>query len=132
MATLLLDIASFLKTKGIVTGDGVDTYRDFIPEEPDSLVALMEYKGDPANALDAAVHRSVQITTRNKNADIARQKALQIYKVLVDNQDEAYGIQFTSDRFGQVYIRQTPFRYKTDENHRAYYCFNIGITTNIE
>lgn len=129
---LLLDIITFLTAKGIVIGDGVDTFRDFIPEEPDSLVALIEYKGDPAIPVDPAVHRSVQITTRDKDADLARQKALEIFKVFVDNRDETCRIDFTPKRFGQLYLRQPPFRYKTDENNRAYYCFNIGITTTIE
>ncbi len=129
---LLLDIITFLTDMNIVTGDGVDAFRDFIPEEPESLVALIEYRGDPLNPVDPAAHRSVQITTRNIDADLARQKALEIFKVFVDNQDETGRINFTPYRWGQVYLRQPPFRYKTDENNRAYYCFNIGITTNIE
>lgn len=129
---LLLDIITFLINKEVLAGDGIDAFRDFIPEEPDSLVALIEYRGDPAIPVDPAVHRSVQITTRDKDADLARQKALEIFKVFVDNQDETCRIDFTPNRFGQLYLRQPPFRYKTDENDRVYYCFNIGITTNIE
>lgn len=129
---LLLDIITFLTAKGVVIGDGVDAFRDFIPEEPDTLVALIEYRGDPASPVDPSVHRSVQVSTRDKDADLARQKALDIFKVFVDNQDETCKIDFTDTRWGQIYLRQPPFRYKTDENNRAYYCFNIGITTTIE
>jgi len=129
---LLLDIITFLTAKGVVIGDGVDAFRDFIPEEPDVLVALIEYRGDPAIPVDPSVHRSVQVSTRDKDVDLARQKALDIFKVFVDNQDETCKIDFTDTRWGQIYLRQTPFRYKTDENNRAYYCFNIGITTTIE
>lgn len=129
---LLLDIITFLTAKGVVMGDGINAFRDFIPEEPDSLVALIEYRGDPTIPVDPAVHRSVQVSTRDKDADLARQKALEIFKVFVDNQDETRRIDFTATRFGQIYLRQPPFRYKTDENNRVYYCFNIGITTTIE
>ena len=129
---LLLDIITFLAAKGVVIGDGVDAFRDFIPEEPDALVALIEYRGDPAIPVDLSVHRSVQVSTRDKDADLARQKALDIFKVFVDNKDETCRIDFTDTRWGQIYLRQPPFRYKTDENNRAYYCFNIGITTTIE
>ena len=129
---LLLDIITFLINKEVLTGDGIDAFRDFIPEEPDSLVALIEYRGDPAIPVDPAVHRSVQITTRDKDADLARQKAMDIFKVFVDSKDETCRIDFTAKRFGQLYLRQPPFRYKTDENNRAYYCFNVGITTTIE
>lgn len=132
MQPLLLDIVTFLTVEGIVEGDGVDAYRDFIPEYPDDLVAVIEYKGDSTLHVDHAVHRSVQITTRSNDADKARATAVEIYKSLVSNSDDIGKIHFTDNRWAQLHIRQTPFRYKTDENNRAYYCFNIGLTTSLE
>lgn len=126
---LLLDIITFLADNGVVQGDGVDAFRDFTPEAPDSLVALHEYKGDPAVAYDPNVHRSVQITARDKDADVARQKALKIYKLLTSDN---LIVQFTPDRWGQVYLRQPPFKIGQDDNDRVTYGFNIGITTTIE
>lgn len=126
---LLLDIVTFLADNGIVQGDGVDAFRDFMPEAPDSLVALHEYKGDPAVAYDPNVHRSVQVTARDKDADVARQKALKIYKLLTSDN---LIVQFTPDRWGQVYLRQPPFKIGQDDNDRVTYGFNIGITTTIE
>lgn len=126
---LLLDIVTFLADNGVVQGDGVDAFRDFTPEAPDSLVALHEYKGDPAVAYDPNVHRSVQITARDKDADVARQKALKIYKLLTSDN---LIVQFTPDRWGQVYLRQPPFKIGQDDNDRVTYGFNIGITTTIE
>lgn len=126
---LLLDIVTFLADNGVVQGDGVDAFRDFTPEAPDSLVALHEYKGDPAVVYDPNVHRSVQVTARDKNADVARQKALKIYKLLASDN---LIVQFTPDRWGQVYLRQPPFKIGQDDNDRVTYGFNIGITTTIE
>ena len=126
---LLLDIVTFLTDNGIVQGDGVDAFRDFTPEAPDSLVALHEYKGDPAVAYDPNVHRSVQVTARDKDADVARQKALRIYKLLTSDN---LIVHFTPDRWGQVYLRQPPFKIGQDDNDRVTYGFNIGITTTIE
>ncbi len=126
---LLLDIVTFLADNGVVQGDGVDAFRDFTPEAPDSLVALHEYKGDPAVAYDPNVHRSVQVTARDKDADVARQKALKIYKLLTSDN---LIVQFTPDRWGQVYLRQPPFKIGQDDNDRVTYGFNIGITTTIE
>lgn len=126
---LLLDIVTFLADNGVVQGDGVDAFRDFTPEAPDSLVALHEYKGDPAVAYDPNVHRSVQVTARGKDADVARQKALKIYKLLTSDN---LIVQFTPDRWGQVYLRQPPFKIGQDDNDRVTYGFNIGITTTIE
>lgn len=126
---LLLDMVLFLKNNGIVQDDGVDAFRDFTPEAPDSLVALHEYKGDPAVPYDPTVHRSVQVTVRDKSADKARRKALEIFKQL---RSDNLIVQFTPDRWGQVHLRQTPFLLKRDENDRVTYAFNIGVTTTIE
>ena len=126
---LLLDIVTFLADNRIVQGDGVDAFRDFTPEAPDSLVALHEYKGDPAVFYDQNVNRSVQVTVRDKDADVARQKALNIYKLLTSDN---LIVQFTPDRWGQVHLRQPPFKIGQDNNDRVTYGFNIGITTTIE
>ena len=129
---LLLDIVLFLTAKNVVTGDGVDIFRDFTPEEPDSLVALHEYAGAPASLYDTAVHRSVQVSCRDKNADTARRKAVEVFKAFRDEQNGDGKVTLTSVRCGQVYLRQPPFLLKRDENARTYYAFNVGITTTIE
>lgn len=126
---LLLDIVTFLADNKIVQGDGVDAFRDFTPEAPDFLVALHEYKGDPAVFYDPNVNRSVQVTVRDKDADVARQKALDIYKLLTSDN---LIVQFTPDRWGQVHLRQPPFKIGQDNNDRVTYGFNIGVTTTIE
>lgn len=131
-STLLLDIIAFLASKNIVAGDGINAFRDFTPEEPDNLVVLHEYSGSPASLYDACVHRSVQVVTRNLNADMARQKAVEIFKALQEVQSTDGRIDFTSARWGQTYLRQPPFFMKRDENNRTYYTFNVGITTTIE
>lgn len=129
---LLLDIALFLVAKSLATGDGIDVFRDFTPEEPDTLIALHEYNGDPASTYDPSVHRSVQISCRNKDANTARQKALDIFQAFQAAQSYVGKVQLTTERWGQVFLRQPPFRYKTDENDRVYYAFNLGITTTTE
>lgn len=126
---LLLDIVTFLADNGVVHGDGVDAFRDFTPEAPDSIVALHEYKGDPAVSYDPNVNRSVQVTVRDKDADVARQRALDIYKLFMSDN---LIVNFTSDRWGQVHLRQPPFKIGQDNNDRVTYGFNIGITTTIE
>lgn len=129
MNSLLLDIVLFLVSKQVVQGDGQDIFRDFIPEEPDAVVSLIEYKGTGGPLVDEAVNRSIQVTVRDKQADLARAKALEIYSALEQAQDGAGKITFTSIRWGQVSLHQTPFKYKTDQNNRSYYCFNMSITT---
>lgn len=128
---LLLDIVTYLTSKGVIDGDGIDTFRDFIPETPDYLVAVTEYSGSPAVPYESAAHRSVQVSVRDKSADVARSKALEIYKVFLA-ETENLRIDFTEDRWGQVSLRQPPFRMKTDTSDRVTYGFNMGITTTIE
>jgi len=129
---LLLDVALFAIAKGLATGDGVDIFRDFTPEQPDSLIALHEYAGSPADLLDPAVHRSVQVSCRHLDPDIARQKALNVFLAIRTEQGDDGRVDFTSDRWGQAYLRQPPFLLTRDENNRTLYAFNFGITTTIE
>jgi len=130
MQTLLLDIVNYFASLGLVQGDGVDCFRDFRPEAPDSVVALFEYPGGEVPYYeDNAAHRSVQITVRDASADVANEKALELFKAL---KSDTKFIRFNERRWGQVTLRQTPFKIKQDENSRTIYGFNVGITTNID
>ena len=131
---LLLDLVNYFVGKGLAIGDGEDCFRDFAPETPDSIIALREYKGDPAVSYDDLVNRSVQITARDRSADIARRKALDMYEALrVDSQlSENLVVHLSDDRWGQVYLRQSPYKIRVDTDNRVTYGFNIGITTTIE
>lgn len=126
---LLLDIVLYLKSHSVVKGDGVDAFRDFTPEHPDNIVSLIEYTGNPVVPFEPAVHRSVQVVVRDKSADAARRKSLEIFNLL---NKEDLKVDFTSDRWGQVSLRQTPFRQGVDKNNRVLYVFNMGITTTID
>lgn len=132
MNPLLLDIVTYFVSKGLAEGDGIDCFRDFSPESPDSVIVLYEYAGDPPVPYDDAgvVHRSVQVSVRSTDPDAAREKALELFNSL-DVKDVAKRIDFTPERFGQVSLRQAPFKIGFDENHRHIYGFNMGITTTI-
>lgn len=131
MATLLHDIGTFLADNHIVTANGVDFedfYMDFKPDEPDNVVIVTEYPGSNTQ-FDTIVHRSVQIMVRDLDPDVARSKAVSIYNLLIA---EDGIVQFTETRWGQVYLRQSPFRVDTDAANRVMYAFNAGISTTIE
>ena len=129
---LLLDIVIYLTNKQVIAGDGIDTFRDFIPEMPDDLVAITEYKGSPMSSFESVSHRSVQVLVRNRDADLARSKCLDIFRTIQENLDESSRLDFTEGRWGQVSLRQTPYRLNTDKSDRVSYGFNIGITTTID
>lgn len=126
---LLLDIVSFLTSQGIARGDGIDAFRDTIPDKPDALVALYEYAGSPQLPYESLVNRSVQVLVRDFDADMARVRALNIFNAL---KSSTAFVQFTPQRWGQVHLRQTPFKLRVDENDRVVYCFNMGVTTTID
>lgn len=128
--TLLEALVQYGVTNGVLEGDGADTYRDFMPETPDNVVVFAEYEGRPANPLIDAVHRSVQIKTRSRDAVAAREKAVRLFNIF-NSTSEDRRVDFTKDLWGQVYVRQPPYKLSQDANERTIYCFNLGITTNI-
>ena len=126
MSDLLLDLINHLASKGIVKGDGIDSFRDFTPEEPDSVFVVHEYAGAPTPLHDTFVHRSLQLTFRDKKASVAKAKCKQIFDEL--SPVGRYKV-LSNDRWCQIYPRQTPFKIKVDSAGRTTYGFNIGITT---
>jgi len=129
---LLLDIVLFLQANLIITGDGTDAFRDYLPESPDNTIALFEYGGAPDVAVDDAVHRAVQIQFRNLDADLARQQSVTTYKLFREHMNEDRFINLSESRWSQMYLKQTPYMLKRDDSARTIYAFNIGLTTTID
>lgn len=128
--TLLEALIEYGVSKGVPVGDGRDSFRDFTPEKPDNVIVFHEYAGDPPSPFTSVVHRSVQVKVRNVDAEVARGKALQLCNIF-RTEAEDLRIDFSSTLWGQVYVRQLPFKLSQDESDRVVYCFNLGITTNI-
>lgn len=128
--SLLLALIEYGVSKGVLVGDGEDSYRDFMPEVPDSVTVFHEYAGQPPTPFIDSVHRSVQIKVRSMDAEAARTKTLQLFEIFKSD-TESRRVDFSDTLWGQVYIRQTPFKLSQDTAGRVTYCFNLGITTNI-
>lgn len=127
---LLLTLVQYLVRLGVCSGDGDDCFRDFMPEAPDNVVVLHEYSGDALSPYTQSVHRSVQVKVRNSDAEAARAKAVEVCRAFSTTAED-YRIDFSDTHWGQVYIRQIPFKLSQDESGRTVYCFNLGITTTI-
>ena len=127
---LLLDIIEFFVSNDVADGDGIDCIRDFSPEDPDDVIVLYEYKGSAVVSFDDTSVRSVQVTVRSADPDTARDKAIKLFN-LFHVHDTAKRIDFTENRWGQVTLRQTPFKIKIDENNRTVFGFNMGVLTTI-
>lgn len=128
--SLLQQLVEYCTANGVVKGDGIDAFRDFTPEVPDSVVVFHEYAGSALTPFTDNVHRSVQVKARGVNAEAAKAKALQVLALFKSN-TESLRVDFSDDLWGQVYIRQLPFKLQQDSSNRVTYCFNLGITTNI-
>jgi hypothetical protein len=126
MSDLLLEVVNHLRDRGIIEGDGIDAFRDFMPEAPDNAVVIYEYPGSPTVLHEEAVHRSLQCVVRDKSPTSARQLCNKIFSELcpIDRYKE-----LSSGRWCMIYARQTPFKLKSDDKERVSYCFNMGITT---
>ena len=128
--SLLEALVAYCVAKGILIGDGEDAFRDYMPEAPDDVVVFHEYRGDPISPYTEHVHRSVQVKVRAKTSEAARSKALLVLNTF-RSETENLRVDFSDALWGQVYIRQAPFKLQQDESDRITYCFNLGITTNI-
>ena len=129
--SLLELLINYCVAKGVLVGDGEDSFRNFMPEMPDNVVVFHEYPGDaPLHNFTEHVHRSVQVSVRNMTDEAARSKALELYKLFIAD-TESLRVDFSDSDWGQVYIRQLPFKIDQDNSGRVTYCFNLGITTNI-
>lgn len=128
--TLLSALIEYGVSNGVLIGDGEDSYRDFTPEVPDTAITFAEYSGNPVSPFTDCVHRSIQVKSRSMDAEAARAKALQLFG-LFKSDTESMRVDFSDSLWGQVYIRQTPFKLEQDIAGRVTYCFNLGITTNI-
>lgn len=129
--TLLQDIISYLTGLGVVEGPGIDSFIDFKPEAPDSIVSFHEYQGEPISPYTNVAHRSVQIVVRDRSAVNAKSKVFAIFEALKP-ETEGMRVDFTESRWGQVYLRHTPHKFSQDESDRVHYGFNLGITTEIK
>lgn len=125
MADLLEDFQTYFIASGLVTLE--NSFLDHLPDSKLPVtIAIYEYQGSQGPAQIAGAHRSVQIVIRSANVKAARQKAQELYNSLLT---EEQIIQLTSMRWGMLYLRQPPFRFKVDEQKRVLYAFNLGITT---
>lgn len=127
MANLLLDIGQYLIENGIVTADGVDYFRDGLPEKPDNVVAAAEYPGLPTQPFDESCDRSVQIKVRNKSYEQARIKSNEIFALLDNPEERIYNLTPTRWCIGKA--QQSPYKLSVDKSGNTVFCFNMRIIT---
>jgi hypothetical protein len=124
--SLLLDIVNILVNADVCDGDGVDAFRDYLPDEPEEIVVLSEYESPyPRVHYEEKIVRLVQVLARSNNPDTARTRALAAYNALVDYEKG----KIFNGRLMQVHLRSTPFKHSVNTNKSIMYAFNMGVTT---
>lgn len=131
MATLLEDIVEWLVDNNLGQGDGIDLFRDVIPDDPDVVVTLFEYNSKTAvSRFNHAIVRYVQVTARDSKSSASRQRALEIFKLFQESDEEITDL--PNGRWAIIKPLQSPFKISEDGKSRSYYGFNVAITTNCE
>lgn len=133
MSDLLLEIATYLNEENKVEGDGVDTFRDFMPESPDQAISLYEEPGQGTFYGAGGAARKVKVLVRGSHddPDWARVKVWEIFNTLdipdriIDTRETHHAAKL----WGVFKALYTPFKLKTDENGRDIYIFTLGVTT---
>lgn len=125
MATLLEDIVTFLIDQGAVQGDGVDIFRDYSPDKPDTAIVLYEYMGGPITIGIDVSNRRVQISNRALSATTAKETSWKLYNIL--NTPITPIRWLTPIRWATIVAQQAPFKLDVDTNKRVIYGFNITI-----
>lgn len=126
---MLESIADYLISEELAVAKGTDIFEEFLPETPDTIIALIEYPGRPPDFECEVVERNFQVLTRSLNASDARAKNWDIYKELHQNKNKGDKKYLTTTRWGLIHAQDTPFKLKEDKNSRVVYCCNYSITT---
>ena len=124
---LLEDIVAYLITEGIATEFGKDIFINFLPQEPDEVVAIDEYGSDGTQVGYEAYGRYIQILNRAENVSDASSKSQQLFSSLV--KELCPIISLTSSLDVVIVALQRPFKVMVDDKERVSYAFNIRVLT---
>lgn len=124
---LLLDIITYLNSRAIVLGDGIDCFRDSSPETPDNVITFLEYSGGHSQPGVECVDRYVQIQIRNTSYEGSRLLAMRIYNELNRPTDPIMFL--TGVRWAVINGKASPVRLRQDTNERTIFYCELKVTT---
>lgn len=124
MIDLLDDFETYFATLGLL--DDFTVYKDTTLDEVPKAITIFEYAGGSLVPNGITGLRSVQITARSFDPMEAKEKAYALFKAL---QVPNGIIHLTPTRWGQLTLRQVPFKIKVDAEGKHTYGFNLGINT---
>jgi len=123
MPVLLDDIAAILQQRG-VTG----VYKGFMPDQPDNIVALFEYAGEPMELTmgddDPVLERpGLQVRVRDTSYPAGRAKIGQI----VDFLHGLSEVVVNGTRYLLIRANQSPESLGLDANNRSEFVCNFSV-----
>lgn len=121
---LLDDISAHLQQQG-VTGS---IYKGFYPDQPDSLVALFEYAGEPMELTmsdnDPVLERpGLQVRVRSTTYPTGRTKIGEIVAILHGLANKTLG----GTRYLLIKANQSPESMGLDQNNRCEFVVNFSV-----
>ncbi len=125
--TIMEDFEEYFVAQGI--NPGVRVCKDsFVPEVREAT-CIYEYVGEQGPPQITGVVRNFQFVARSPSSKRARDMAIAMWKAL---QMPDGILHINDERWMTIQTRQTPFKFKTDENNLVYYAFNVGTITYLE
>jgi hypothetical protein len=119
---LLDDIGQYLQSKGVGTL-GADIFLGMIPDQPDNLVALFEYAGNPPDLNWNGEYPSLQVMVRNTSYPAGRTKIEQVRDTLHGLCEQV----INGTRYLLIKAKQSPESLGRDDNNRCEFVINFDV-----
>jgi hypothetical protein len=124
---ILDEIATYLAIKNIGTVD-TDIFKGFMPDQPDNMVALFEYAGNPMELTmgtgDPTLERpGLQVRVRNTSYPTGRAKIEQVVDILHGLTEQVLG----GKRYLLIRANQSPASMGLDANNRSEFVVNFSV-----
>jgi hypothetical protein len=127
MRMLLDDVAAYLQSKGVGTVN-TDLFKGYLPDQPDNLVALFEYAGDPTELTmgddDPTLEcPGLQVRVCNKSYPTGRAKIGAVVDALHGLAESVLG----GKRYLLIRANQSPESIGQDANRRNEWVVNFSV-----
>lgn len=119
---VLDDIAAYLATSGVGTV-GTNIVKGFIPNAPDSIVALYEYSGFPPDKTANIESPQVQVRVRGTDYNTARGKAIAVETAL----HGLWETTISGHRYLYIYANGSASFLRRDANNRTEFVQNYTV-----
>ncbi len=122
--SLIENIINYLIAKECAVAKDTDIFQDFVPDNPDDIIAILEYTGSAPAMFTSTSNRSLQVVVRAKTFTAARDKSWKIFNTLYRED-----LHFNETNLqGLIFMRQTPFKLLVDSASRTTFVFNFSLT----